>query len=165
MGVLLIDIDYFKAINDNYGHDAGDAVLQEVAQRMQQSVGDAGLVCRFGGEEFLVLLFDLTDAQFVQKAEAIRRRVMQQKIMLRGNAAAVTVSIGVSSGTLDHAHICDDFNRPVSAADKQLFVSKRNGRNQTTPGPEKDNLINDALTAAPVKKNRSSKSALLRGQN
>ncbi len=146
MGVLLIDIDYFKAINDNYGHDAGDAVLQEVAQRMQQSVGDAGLVCRFGGEEFLVLLFDLTDAQFVQKAEAIRRRVMQQKIMLRGNAAAVTVSIGVSSGTLDHAHICDDFNRLVSAADKQLFVSKRNGRNQTTPGPEKDNLINDALT-------------------
>lgn len=146
IGVLLIDIDYFKAINDNYGHDAGDAVLQEVAQRMQQNVGEGGLVCRFGGEEFLVLLFDLTDRQLLQKAEAIRRCVMQQKIMLRGGAAAVTVSIGVSSGTLDHTNICDDFNRLVSAADKQLFVSKRNGRNQTTPTPESINLMSDALT-------------------
>ncbi|ORM87697.1 hypothetical protein HA44_00895 [Mixta gaviniae] len=93
-----------------------------------------------------MLLFDLTDRQLLQKAEAIRRCVMQQKIMLRGGAAAVTVSIGVSSGTLDHTNICDDFNRLVSAADKQLFVSKRNGRNQTTPTPESINLMSDALT-------------------
>ncbi|MFD1804551.1 diguanylate cyclase [Mixta tenebrionis] len=130
-GVLLIDIDYFKAINDNYGHDAGDLVLQEVAQRMQQTVGEAGLVCRFGGEEFLVLLLDRSDAQLLAQAEAIRQRIMQEKFKLRGGAATVTVSIGAASGRLN-GDSSEAFNRLISAADKQLFISKRNGRNQTT---------------------------------
>ncbi|MDR7344778.1 diguanylate cyclase (GGDEF)-like protein [Pantoea alhagi] len=144
IGVLLIDIDYFKAINDNYGHDAGDAVLFDVAQRMQQVVGSAGLVCRFGGEEFLVLLFDLNDRQLLEKAETIRQSIMQQRVMLRGSAVAVTVSIGVASGSLENGNVSESFNRLVSAADKQLFISKRNGRNQTTP-PIDENPVADAL--------------------
>ena len=145
VGVLLIDIDHFKAINDTYGHDAGDAVLVDVAQRMEQTVGQAGLVCRFGGEEFLVLLFELNHHQLFEKAEMIRRSIMCQKVMLRGNAVAVTVSIGVASGNLENDNVSESFNRLVSAADKQLFISKRNGRNQTTPAPD---AINDVLTQA-----------------
>ena len=144
-GVLLIDIDYFKAINDNYGHDAGDAVLFEVAQRMQQAVGQAGLVCRFGGEEFLVLLFDLDDGQLLEHAETIRQRVMQQKIVLRGSAVTVTVSIGVASGNLETDSVSESFNQLISAADKQLFISKRNGRNQTTSSLVGESAVTDAL--------------------
>lgn len=145
-GVLLIDIDHFKAINDNYGHDAGDAVLVDVAQRMQQTVDQSGLVCRFGGEEFLVLLFDLDETQLLEKAEGIRRCIMQQKFMLRGNAVAVTVSIGVASGQLAGVSVNDAFNRLVSAADKQLFISKRSGRNRTTLMPENVKPTADTLT-------------------
>ncbi|WP_275555338.1 sensor domain-containing diguanylate cyclase [Mixta sp. Marseille-Q2659] len=144
--VLLIDIDHFKAINDNYGHDAGDAVLVDVAQRMQQTVDQSGLVCRFGGEEFLVLLFDLDETQLLEKAEGIRRCIMQQKFMLRGNAVAVTVSIGVASGQLAGVSVNDAFNRLVSAADKQLFISKRSGRNRTTLMPENVKPTADTLT-------------------
>ncbi|MGD8107767.1 diguanylate cyclase [Pantoea sp. FN0302] len=144
-GVLLIDVDYFKSINDNYGHDAGDAVLFEVAQRMQQAVGQEGLVCRFGGEEFLVLLFGLSDGQLLEKAEAIRHRIMQEKIMLRGSGVAVTVSIGVASGALETNNVSESFNRLVSAADKQLFISKRNGRNQTTSSLTSENAVSHTL--------------------
>lgn len=144
-GVLLIDIDRFKAINDNYGHDAGDAVLVEVAQRMQQTVGQEGLVCRFGGEEFLVLLFGFNDRELLAKAERIRQCIMQQKIVLRGSAVAVTVSIGVASGNLENGNVSESFNRLVSAADKQLFISKRNGRNRTTLAQQSESPSADAL--------------------
>ena len=140
-GVLLIDIDYFKSINDNYGHDAGDTVLFAVAQRMQQTVGQGGLICRFGGEEFLVLLFDLTETQLLERAEAIRQSIMQYRIMLRGEAVAVTVSIGVSSGELAADNVCDSFNQLVSVADKRLFISKRNGRNCTTPALDGSDVL------------------------
>lgn len=143
VGVLLIDIDHFKAINDSYGHDAGDVVLVEVAQRMQQSVGQAGLVCRFGGEEFLVLLFDLPERAQLQHAETIRQRIMQQNIMVRGSAVAVTVSIGIASGRLESGNISESFNRLVSAADKQLFISKRNGRNRTTSASDSEGQLSD----------------------
>ncbi|MBP2168368.1 diguanylate cyclase (GGDEF)-like protein [Erwinia toletana] len=132
-GVMLIDIDYFKAINDSFGHDSGDAVLEEMANRMRNVVGDHGLVCRFGGEEFVVVFFDLERAALFQFAEQIRQSIVAHKFALQGNTVGVTVSIGIASEHQQINSCVETVNALISAADKRLYHSKRNGRNQTSP--------------------------------
>jgi len=133
-GVILLDVDYFKAINDNFGHDAGDSVLEEIAHRMQRVVGKAGRICRFGGEEFVVVLFDHNPEKLYFLAEAIRQKMAKEKFWLQGSTITVTVSLGLAHG---HAGEAEEWprviNRLISAADKNLYLSKRNGRNQTSP--------------------------------
>lgn len=134
VGVILLDVDYFKAINDNFGHDAGDSVLEEIARRMQQVIGKEGRVCRFGGEEFVVVLFDQNPAKLYFLAESIRQKMAKEKFWLQGSTATVTVSLGLahsSAGEATEWHRV--INRLISAADKNLYLSKRNGRNQTSP--------------------------------
>ena len=134
VGVILLDVDYFKAINDNFGHDAGDSVLEEIARRMQRVVGKAGRICRFGGEEFVVVLFDQNAEKLYFLAEAIRQKMAKEKFWLQGSTATVTVSLGLAHGSADEATEWHRvINRLISAADKNLYLSKRNGRNQTSP--------------------------------
>ncbi|MFH8135342.1 diguanylate cyclase [Pantoea osteomyelitidis] len=133
-GVVLLDVDYFKTINDNFGHDAGDVVLEEIARRMQRVVGNRGRVCRFGGEEFVVVVFDNSLMQLYQLAEAVRQSMVKEKFWLLGNTVTITVSTGIAHGCAgDEKEWNEVINRLISTADKSLYLSKRNGRNQTSP--------------------------------
>ncbi|MGK3144125.1 diguanylate cyclase [Pantoea sp. C2G6] len=137
-GVILLDVDYFKAINDNFGHDAGDSVLEEIARRMQRVVGNEGHICRFGGEEFVVVLFDQNPEKLYFLAETIRQRMAKEKFWIQGGTVTVTVSLGLaydSGGDAGEWHRV--INRLISAADKNLYLSKRNGRNQTSPANQR----------------------------
>ncbi|MDO6408469.1 MAG: diguanylate cyclase [Pantoea sp.] len=143
-GVVMLDVDYFKTINDNFGHDAGDGVLEEIARRIQDVVNNRGLVCRFGGEEFVVVVFDYNHSQLYQLAEAIRQSMVREKFWLQGNTVTVTASLGLALGNaVNEREWHGVVNRLISAADKNLYLSKRNGRNQTSPAVEPRALVND----------------------
>ncbi|WP_313655241.1 diguanylate cyclase [Pantoea sp.] len=134
VGVILIDVDYFKTINDNFGHDAGDSVLEAIALRIQHVVKDAGHICRFGGEEFVVVLFDQNPDKLYFLAESIRQTMAKEKFWLQGSTVTVTISLGLAYGRAGKATEWHRVINPlISAADKNLYQSKRNGRNQTSP--------------------------------
>jgi diguanylate cyclase (GGDEF)-like protein/PAS domain S-box-containing protein len=119
---VMVDIDHFKSINDDHGHARGDQVLKGVAECLRAQFGEDGLVCRFGGEEFCVLLsgFDLERA--VARAEQVRAAIER----IHFGAFTVTASLGVSSIDLGAA----DPQALLEQADKCLYIAKRNGRNQ-----------------------------------
>lgn len=144
VGVIMLDVDYFKAINDNFGHDAGDCVLEEIARRIQRVVGNRGMVCRFGGEEFVVVVFDCSHSQLYQLAETVRQAMVKEKFWIQGNTVTVTASLGLARGSAQTEREWPSvINRLVSAADKNLYLSKRNGRNQTSPAMEPRSIMND----------------------
>jgi diguanylate cyclase (GGDEF)-like protein len=122
LSVIVADIDHFKRINDQYGHDAGDRVLSAVASRLRELGGDPQLVSRWGGEEFLVLLPGLRLSAACQRAEAMRRDVAQTHI--DGDKLRVTLSLGVAE--LDAGEALDDCLR---RCDQALYRAKDAGRN------------------------------------
>lgn len=130
LALLMIDIDHFKAFNDNYGHDLGDQVLQEVSESIKHSLQrDTDLVARFGGEEFVVLL-PLTDGQgALAIAERIRSDIEALGIPHRlSDKGVVTVSIGVEAMEADKLNKIDLFKH----SDIALYVAKTNGKNCTS---------------------------------
>ena len=127
LAVLIADMDHFKSVNDTWGHDAGDAVLKELAERMRGSVRGVDLVCRFGGEEFVVILpdTDLDTAGVV--AERIRSRVAAEPFRLPdGKLIERTVSVGI--GALQAA--TDTVETILKRADGALYDAKTGGRNR-----------------------------------
>ncbi|WP_205952321.1 GGDEF domain-containing protein [Pantoea stewartii] len=144
VGVILLDVDYFKSVNDNFGHDAGDSVLEEIARRISPLVGSKGHICRFGGEEFVVVQFDLSPEKIYSLAEGIRQSIVREKFVLQGNAVTVTVSLGLANGEAQPGTAwAETINNLISAADKNLYISKRNGRNQTSPGKTHNEMTSD----------------------
>ncbi|SCX35372.1 GGDEF domain-containing protein [Agrobacterium rosae] len=127
MAVLIADLDHFKSINDQYGHDCGDMVLQEFGNRLSShSRRGQDVTGRWGGEEFLAVLSDMTLAEAVSFADRLCLRVAQEPFDLGDQKITVTVSIGVAS--IDcHASSLD---KAVRAADEALYEAKRNGRNR-----------------------------------
>ena len=122
-GLLLIDVDHFKHINDAHGHPAGDAVLRQLAQLLLATVRASDVAARFGGEEFAVLLPELTGAvDAVMTAEKIRQAVESTRF---GAVGKVTVSVGVSLATPEDA----DARPLIDRADAALYEAKRSGRN------------------------------------
>lgn len=124
--LLLIDVDHFKRINDQHGHQAGDRVLQQVAAILQNTVRSGDFVFRYGGEEFLVLLVEM-DPQHAQRvAEKIRKRIASETLMIAGGEQLkVTVSIGVA---MHDGH--PDYQRLVNRADDAMYRAKQSGRNR-----------------------------------
>lgn len=122
--VLALDLDYFKKVNDSFGHDVGDALLVSVASMIRAQAREVDIVCRSGGEEFIVFLvgMDIHQAKFV--AERIRKSIASNKFEVVGH---VTISIGVSHWLAE--------DKPISAtlkgADDALYQAKHNGRNRT----------------------------------
>lgn len=119
---LMVDIDHFKAINDNHGHSMGDEVLRVVSRTVMEAVDAADLVCRYGGEEFSVLMPNTTIEQAEDRAEKCRLAIGALKFA----DLKVTASLGVSA-------LCQQPETPqdlLDQADKCLYVAKRNGRNQ-----------------------------------
>lgn len=124
LGLLMLDVDFFKRVNDRYGHPAGDAVLREVAQRLRSAVRDGDTVARVGGEEFMVLLPGV-DAQLAQVlAQRLCHSIAEQPVQLPETALAVTISIGVAV-----THAAEGMEAAIARADKALYAAKDNGRN------------------------------------
>lgn len=141
LGVLLVDVDRFKAVNDTFGHAAGDAVLIEVARRLRESVREQDVLVRWGGEEFLVLLPDVRSRRaLLQAAERLRRAVRSTAVDLDGVQHTVTVSIGgcllplaapggATTGATTGVDPADPVD-PVEAADVALYAAKNAGRDR-----------------------------------
>ncbi len=130
--VMLLDIDYFKSINDNYGHECGDRVLSAFAQKVQEVVGEEGLVARMGGEEFAVVI-NSGDAQSgLEMAERIRLSISSHPFAWRQQQLFLTVSIGLGSGKSEARELTEVFNRLMAEADDYLYRSKKAGRNRTS---------------------------------
>jgi diguanylate cyclase (GGDEF)-like protein len=127
LGCVMIDIDHFKRFNDEFGHDAGDAVMQHVAQLMEETLGDAGRAYRFGGEEFTMLLPGCEEAAVFALAERLRQRIAQAPLAHHGRLLGhVTISLGVAISPLD-----GPATTLLKRADAALLSAKSAGRNVT----------------------------------
>jgi len=127
--VMMVDLDKFKRINDEFGHDAGDAVLKEFSRRLQENIRGVDLVARFGGEEFFVAMPDVDRRAAAHAAERIRRAIEDAPVPLPdGNEVKVTVSIGVAIATAADA----DAEAIIKRADTALYNSKESGRNRVS---------------------------------
>ncbi len=124
--LLMLDIDHFKSVNDNYGHSAGDEVLKEFARACRSNIRNHDTVSRLGGEEFCILLPD-TSAQAAAKiADKLRQWVMDNPIDTDGHSISLTVSVGVSEVEPSDGDSLDALKR----ADVKLYKAKENGRNR-----------------------------------
>jgi len=128
LSVAIIDVDRFKDINDSFGHQAGDAVLAEVARRFSGSVRSSDYLARFGGEEFVVLLPETQLDDAVSFGEKLRAAIASAPVPIdEGRALPVTVSVGAAS--LAHTTF-NSSSEMIAAADQALYRAKRNGRNR-----------------------------------
>lgn len=122
---IALDIDFFKKVNDTYGHLIGDEVLKHVAEIMMKSVRDTDIVTRYGGEEFVILAPSTTLESAVKIAERIRREIETNPYEMKDKLIHITVSIGIAEyGRLS------TFEELLDEADKALYVAKESGRNQ-----------------------------------
>ena len=126
IGILMIDIDHFKLINDRFGHDTGDQVLRGVASAITGAVRDEDTPARFGGEEFAVLLRRTDEQQATEVAERIRRAVVKLHPASFGITEPVTVSVGVAVAGPDGVPL----RLLVKKADAALYKAKRQGRDR-----------------------------------
>lgn len=126
LGILMADIDHFKAVNDTYGHPAGDEVIRYVGAKIAATLRIQDRVARFGGEEFVVLLLDVTEAEMLSLADRIRASIAERPVVFEGQSIPVTMSFG--------AALARDGDRDVDAvierADFALYEAKTSGRNR-----------------------------------
>lgn len=124
---LMIDIDYFKSINDTYGHMMGDVVIREISALLNDTVRTGDIIGRYGGEEFSIVLTEVTNEQVSDICDRIRKNVEQHVFEVNGNGIKVTVSIGVC---LKKSQSTASKNDIIKIADRALYEAKRNGRNK-----------------------------------
>jgi len=127
LGIMMIDLDHFKQINDGFGHDGGDIVLQEVSRRMKQCIRSSDIIGRFGGEEFLAIIPNGSVEELREIAERIRISISEKPITTDEFVIPVTCSIGVAV-LLDYEK--EDVEEIRQKADKALYVAKEMGRNK-----------------------------------
>jgi len=131
LAALVLDIDYFKAINDSHGHDAGDDVLRDFALRIKRSIRGIDLACRYGGEEFVIIMPETDLAVAAMVAERLRRRIAADPFAIAQGTRhiPVTISIGIAGlrGKDDNAASL------LKRADEALYRAKRDGRNRVVP--------------------------------
>jgi two-component system cell cycle response regulator len=121
------DIDHFKRINDTYGHDVGDLVLREFAERFRYNTRGIDLVCRLGGEEFVLVMPDVDPHAARSIAERLCRRIAEQPFAISpGHAVSITASVGLSTVVGGE----DTPDRIFKRADNALYTAKRDGRNR-----------------------------------
>ncbi len=122
--VAMLDIDHFKRVNDQYGHDAGDETLRQVARILKQRFRESDIVCRLGGEEFGVAMPDMSDAECFRVLDIFRKTLAETPIPLRGREINVTISMGVC------CEMSDSLESMLKTADKRLYTAKDSGRNR-----------------------------------
>ena len=136
ISMIMVDIDHFKKVNDHYGHLAGDEVLRAVAALLKQNARGSDIYCRYGGEEFLLVLPQMPPEKAVARAEQLRCMLAAAPIRYQATAIPVTASFGVASFPVNGKA----GDRVIDAADKALYEAKNAGRNRVR--------LNDAKAAA-----------------
>ncbi len=126
VGILAVDVDHFKRVNDMYGHQIGDQVLRAIGDAIQLSVREEDLPARYGGEEFMVLLWNPSPGVALEIGERIRTTVRELDLVDAGVTDRVTVSLGVASGLAADEPISEIVER----ADRALYAAKRTGRDR-----------------------------------
>ena len=123
--LILSDIDRFKQVNDNYGHDGGDIALRHVADLFKEVIRDQDGVARWGGEEFLFVLPTTNENNGVVLAEKIRARLETTPVQIQNTSLTITASFGVAQ-----INLANGLNNALSLADKALYKAKEKGRNK-----------------------------------
>lgn len=131
MSVLLCDIDHFKQINDKYGHDGGDFVLQKLADLFENTLRKQDKISRWGGEEFLFLLPETSGFEAYTLAEKIRTKVAETEFVYANQSIRITLSLGVKEVSPE-----SPIDKAINLADHFLYQAKENGRNRTMPDKE-----------------------------
>ena len=128
VSIMMLDIDFFKKVNDKYGHYAGDECLKKVAYLIKSCIRDKDILARYGGEEFIILFTDTSQAHLMEIGERIRTKIEKEKIVYdEHKTIKVTISIGISCSDKK-----GDINTVLLNADKALYFSKETGRNKCT---------------------------------
>jgi diguanylate cyclase (GGDEF)-like protein len=135
---MMIDVDFFKMINDQYGHPVGDDVLIQIVSLIQTELRDSDILGRYGGEEFVVFLPHSNSQDSCEVAERIRLAVANAPFDAGDETLAVTISIGIKM--MDES--AQNMDTLVSCADKALYAAKQAGRNQVI---DADQLLSDSL--------------------
>ena len=131
--LMMIDLDNFKRVNDNFGHDAGDRVLVAVANEIKANIRGEDILIRFGGEEFILLVNKKECGDAMKVAERIRKAVMDLEIYSNTNRIKMTLSIGVNPSPFS----AKDVEEAIKIADEQLYIAKVSGRNRVAVYDEK----------------------------
>ncbi len=126
-GIVMLDVDHFKQVNDTYGHLAGDAVLRTLAAKMKECLREYDYIGRYGGEEFLIVLGDADYETAVRTAERLKLAVSDETVAFGDKLLAITISAGV---VVAENNTELNLNQIISAADHQLYSAKSNGRNR-----------------------------------
>jgi two-component system cell cycle response regulator len=126
--VLVMDIDFFKSVNDTHGHDAGDDVLREFSTRIRKSIRGIDLACRYGGEEFVIVMPETDMAVASMVAERLRRRIATEPFPI--NQATRTIDVTISIGIAALGGDGDTAGALLKRADQALYRAKRDGRNR-----------------------------------
>lgn len=127
LGVVIVDLDHFKRINDTYGHLAGDIVLRESARLMQSSIRQYDSIGRYGGEEFLILFPGCYEGDSYAQADRLRKSLAQTEMSLNSNPVRVTASFGVTTALPNESWTPEAL---IRKADEALYVAKKSGRNR-----------------------------------
>jgi diguanylate cyclase (GGDEF)-like protein/PAS domain S-box-containing protein len=126
LALVILDLDHFKGINDTYGHQAGDAALKELANQLRADIRHEDVLCRYGGEEFVILMPRMPIGVATERAERWRRAIAEIRVRFGSFELAFTTSAGVAAYP-DHARTPDDL---MQCADQALYVAKSEGRNR-----------------------------------
>ncbi|BDX05944.1 GGDEF domain-containing protein [Planctobacterium marinum] len=136
LAIILCDVDHFKKVNDQFGHDAGDKALVLLAKLFQETLRKQDIVSRWGGEEFLFILPQTSALQAQIVADKVRDKIKATSIEHNGNLFDITISMGISEINKKNT----DINTAIAMADKYLYQAKSNGRDQYYPPSKSDNL-------------------------
>jgi diguanylate cyclase (GGDEF)-like protein len=149
IAVVLIDVDFFKQVNDRHGHPGGDAVLREVADRLRRKARAEDLVSRYGGEEFAVAMPETTLAAAIAVAERFRGAIAESPFRFGTASFCLTVSIGAAAIEPGETKTADKL---LNIADARMYEAKRAGRNRVIPAPSADGQELTSLdnTPAPI---------------
>jgi diguanylate cyclase (GGDEF)-like protein/PAS domain S-box-containing protein len=128
-GILFIDVDNFKEINDVYGHNTGDRILQMIVKTIMNNIREFDFLGRWGGEEFVALLSDISEVELLMVAEKIRELVQNSSLTIEGKKIEATVSIGATMARRE-----DTITKLISRADKLMYFSKKIGKNLVSAG-------------------------------
>lgn len=124
----MLDVDHFKRFNDSYGHEAGDRLLYDLGRVLTTGVRRTDIVCRHGGEEFVILMPDTTLSDAHRKLDELREDVARLRVVVAGTAVGASVSVGIAACP-EHGSAPDPL---LQAADAAMYQSKREGRNRVT---------------------------------
>jgi diguanylate cyclase (GGDEF)-like protein len=140
-----MDMDHFKDLNDTYGHQAGDEALKAAAQTIVNQIRKSDIACRYGGEEFMVIMPETSRPDAIQRAEQFRKDIESLQVMYMGQSIQLTVSIGIAIYPI-HGSNVDEI---LSATDKALYQAKETGRNKIVIYSPEDGQSQEINMASP----------------